>query len=189
MLQVSIFYLFNFNFVVSKSPKLVKDVKFVPREILTTIFGFLPRKDLNNNLFVSKTWRKIIENSGKQLPQRQEIEMHIPDQHNGAFYVDFSTDEKIVSLTEGKAYNTRRFAQNNILVVGGRKDVEFLGLKNCIVESHMCHNVVQFVEIFSRIKDLMGGHLVPIKEFCLYLHGEEDPLQALSHFRYNYSSK
>ena len=130
----------NFIFL---APKLLKMMpKFVPPEILMTILGFLPQMDLNNDMLVSKAWHNLIKGAGKQLPQHQEIDIDTIDIRNNILMVDFSIDGKTVRLTEGKAYNTRRFAQDNILVVGGRKDVEFLGLKNCIVESHIFYIII-----------------------------------------------
>ena len=82
------------------------------------------------------------------------------------------------------------------MVVQGRKDVEFCGLKNSIVKEMSIKNEdTEFVafpdKLFQRIKNLLGGQLLPINEFHIKFQDARFPstnLQELSHFRDIYSS-
>ena len=138
----------------------------VPREILIDVFGFLSRKDLDSNLFVSKAWCKIIEASEKQLPQRQEIKMKIYDRRKGQFTVDFSNGDKTIRLTE-KVHDTKLSAKKKILIVEGRKDVEFTGLKNRFVAGVAISDGAQFQNDLLMIKNLVGGQIMLIKNVAL----------------------
>jgi len=170
--------------------------KFVPPEILMTTLGFLPQMDLNNDMLVSKAWHNLIKGGGKQLPQLQEIRIDAIHHRRNVFMVDFSIDGKTVRLTEGKALqnegiarNTLRTAQKKILFVEGREDVEFSGLKNSIVaEFKFLMQMVRFEEIFQKIKNLLGGQILPIKTVEICFDIRADHMQELSHFRDNYSS-
>ena len=104
ILQVILLFIFIINITLAVNPR--KRMPYVPRDIMLDVFGFLSRKDLNDDLFISKGWYLFIEGAGKHLPQRQKITMDI---HNSPldirnrlrpFMVDFSNGEKTIRLTD-----------------------------------------------------------------------------------------
>ena len=179
----------------------------MPIEILTDVFGFLPRTDLNNDMFVNKKWHGVIKGGGKRLPQCQELCMHVNEPQNGPISVEFANCEKLVRLlasshkseknirllsvfskSNGKLNQEMKMTMFELLKVHGTP--EFSVLKNCIIgEPGFSGRFEDFEKSIGRIVELVGQKL-PMKQFNYDFmdHEPEEEIEDLLQFRDNYSS-
>ena len=137
-------------------------------DVLKTVLSFAPRKELNDYLFVSKAWAKIIERGGKELDQKQVIDMLIQSQVNEPLALEFSCGEKIIQLTMGQ------------------ENPEGDVLKNSLVAKLEVDGEINAIEArLQQIKALVGDQSLPVKKVELTLNHGWIPI--LTRFRAIYS--
>ena len=137
----------------------------VPKEVLLDVLGFLPRLDLNDDMFVCEKWHLLIKGAGAKLPQRQEVSMRV----DGPLSLELSNGRKTIQVMEGN--------DNSDSV-----------LKDCLVRDQrvIWDGLEAFEEHFGQLV-LLVGQKIPFKRLdCTF--PRESQLEALALFKDNYSS-
>jgi len=124
------------------------------------VLGFLPRKDLNDDLFISKEWRSIIEGAGKKLPQLLEVDISARyERSDDSFYI--ANGVKTFLLTEDSEGNAE--VLKNCLV----KEAVF---RTSLGPSGDGNSYESYLKKFMNAINVLGGQPMKIKKFSYLSH-------------------